>query len=295
LPFRIWKISRFFKQQHPDIIHSWHWSSDITEPLAAKLAGIPFVYTKKAMGWGNRAWKWRSRLSSKIITINMDMETFFKDIKQKVVPMPLGVDTKEYQPLSRESKQIKGIPDDPTAINVVAIANLAPVKGLELLIEAVRLIKNPKVRVVHVGDSNNDYGKALKAEYGTGQNVYFLGKQLDIKPYLQIADVFVIPTKNEGRKEGLPVAPLEAMACQRIVVGSKVPGIADILEPFPELLCKPGDAIHLAETIQRVLKLGRDEKLILELKMRQRVEQNFSLKTCILNHQKLYKTMTHAV
>ena len=57
LPFRIWKIRRFFRNHHFDLIHSWHWSSDFTEPLAARLAGIPFIYTKKAMGWGNRAWK----------------------------------------------------------------------------------------------------------------------------------------------------------------------------------------------------------------------------------------------
>ena len=48
--FRVWKIRKFFKKHQFDIIHSWHWSSDFSEPLAAKLTGIPFVYTKKAMG-----------------------------------------------------------------------------------------------------------------------------------------------------------------------------------------------------------------------------------------------------
>ncbi|MBE9490445.1 MAG: glycosyltransferase, partial [Bacteroidetes bacterium] len=42
-PFRVLKIYKFFKTHHFDLIHSWHWSSDISEPLAAKLAGIPFV------------------------------------------------------------------------------------------------------------------------------------------------------------------------------------------------------------------------------------------------------------
>ncbi|MCB0448076.1 MAG: glycosyltransferase, partial [Gelidibacter sp.] len=50
LPFRVFKIAQFFKKHQFDIIHSWHWSSDITEPLAAKWAGVSFVYTKKAMG-----------------------------------------------------------------------------------------------------------------------------------------------------------------------------------------------------------------------------------------------------
>ena len=72
-PFRLIKTIRFFRKQKFDLIHSWHWSSDFTEPFAAKLAGIPFVYTKKAMGWGNKAWLWRSKLSTNIIAINNDM------------------------------------------------------------------------------------------------------------------------------------------------------------------------------------------------------------------------------
>ena len=45
---------------------SWNWSSDFSEPLAARIAGIPYLYTKKAMGWGSRFWVWKSKLSSKI-------------------------------------------------------------------------------------------------------------------------------------------------------------------------------------------------------------------------------------
>ena len=75
-PFRLLKVVRFFKSLDIDIIHSWHWSSDFSEALAAKLAGIKFVYTKKAMGWGNKAWIWKSKLSVlKVIAINKDMMT----------------------------------------------------------------------------------------------------------------------------------------------------------------------------------------------------------------------------
>ena len=82
--FRLLKIILFFKKHQFDIIHSWHWSSDFSEPLAAKLGGIHWVYTKKSMGWGNKAWKWRSYLSSKIITINSDMSRFFLNRLSKI-------------------------------------------------------------------------------------------------------------------------------------------------------------------------------------------------------------------
>ena len=102
LPFRIFKIIRFFRKHKFDIIHSWHWSSDFTEPLAAKLAGVPFVYTKKSMGWGNKAWHWRSELSTKIIAINDDMMTqFFFKMTHKTTQIPLGIDINYFKILKK--------------------------------------------------------------------------------------------------------------------------------------------------------------------------------------------------
>ncbi len=84
-PFRVLKIVRFFPKHKFDIIHSWHWSSDFSEPLAAKIAGIHWIMTKKSMGWGNKAWKWRSALSSKIITINSDMKALYSENYNKKI------------------------------------------------------------------------------------------------------------------------------------------------------------------------------------------------------------------
>ena len=78
-PFRLLEVVRFFKSLDVDIIHSWHWSSDFSEPLAARLAGIKYIYTKKNMGWGNKAWVWKSKLSHQVIAINKDMVKRFFD------------------------------------------------------------------------------------------------------------------------------------------------------------------------------------------------------------------------
>ena len=44
---RVKPYKLFLKVQGIDIVHSWHWSSDWSEVLATKLAGVKFVYTKK--------------------------------------------------------------------------------------------------------------------------------------------------------------------------------------------------------------------------------------------------------
>src|SRR5690606_38351065 len=203
VPFRLWKVIRFFKKHRWDIIHSWHWSSDFSEPLAAKLAGIKFVYTKKAMGWGNKAWIWRSKLSTRIIAINESMmEEFFKPNNLKnAIYMPLGLDVDSYSPQQKNQNILSKYNIAPDEFVVISVVNMVPVKGIEILAEAVLKIGLSKIKLLLVGDDRTDYVKELKQRYQRDSNIIFTGKQLNVQDYLSVADVFVIPTKNEGKRE----------------------------------------------------------------------------------------------
>ncbi|MEO8932963.1 MAG: glycosyltransferase, partial [Xanthomarina sp.] len=138
-PFRLFKVARFFKSHNWDIIHSWHWSSDFSEALAAKLAGIKFVYTKKAMGWGNKAWRWKSLLSSHVIAINETMMTEFFNPMSKVMVsyMPLGLNTDVYKPQAKNRDILQKYQIQEGDFVVISVVNMVPVKGIEILIEAV--------------------------------------------------------------------------------------------------------------------------------------------------------------
>ena len=290
-PFRVFKIYRFLKQHQFDLIHSWHWSSDFSEPLAAKLAGIPFLYTKKSMGWGNKAWIWKSKLSSHIIAINDDMMTlFFHNMRDKVEQIPLGVDIEYFHPLPKSYKSSDGIVLRETDFAIVSIANLVPVKGIEVLLKAVRQLKDKRIKVLIIGNDESDYGTELKSTF-KDDHIYFLGKKLDVRPYLALADVFVIPTKDEGRKEGMPIAPLEAMASQRIVLGSNISGISDILLPFPGCLFIAGNIEDLANKLKKIMEMTNEEREQLAKEMQSHVNENFELKNCIKNHEKLYQQL----
>lgn len=285
---RIWKISRFFKKNKFDVIHSWHWSSDFTEPLAAKIAGVPFIYTKKAMGWGNKAWHWRTQLSTKVIAINKDMVNgILKEYAAKVIYSPLGVDTTVFKPLERLRMTPLGHQFKEDDFVIVSIANLAPVKGIECLLEAVMQLKNPGIKVLIVGDNQNEYGKNLILSYRRPE-VIFIDKQVDVKPYLAVADLFVIPTKNQGRKEGLPIAPLEAMASGRVVLGSDIPGIRDILESKKECLFHPENTQELAQKIEGIIGMPLKNKNKLTLDMREIILRNFSLNKSVKAHENIY-------
>lgn len=287
-PFRLLKIIRFFKKQQIDIIHSWHWSSDFSESLAAKFAGIPWLMTKKSMGWGNKAWRWRSSLSTAIITINSDMNSFYKGtMMSKVHAIPLGVDTDFYSPkyiLKDSLKEKLTIQENDFVL--VSVVNLIPVKGIEILIRAVMEINDPTIKLLIVGYDKGEYADSLKELAKGIPSISFVGKKLEVRPYHKIASVFVIPTLDLG--EGLPVAPLEAMASGKIVIGSNVSGVKDILKPFPQCIFKPNDVTSLRDTILRIKTLDQNDFNSLEQVMRRRVEEVYSVKTFIESHTNLY-------
>ena len=283
---RVFSIVSFFKAHKFDVIHSWHWSSDFSEPLAAKIAGIPFVYTKKAMSWGNKSWKIRSWLSTKILVLNSDMiPMFFEKVKKKAKLIYLGVDINLYPIQPKIDTTPQGLEFKITDFVIVTVANLVPIKGVEYLIDAVAQLNISNIKLLIIGNNKNEYGRNL-INKTTNENIHFIDKQLDVKPYYAVADVFVIPTKTKG--EGLPVAPLEAMSSGCIVLGSDVAGIREVLHDFQDCLFEVKNTNAIRDKIEMLQNLTFEERNQLAKQMREKVETTFSLKDCIKNHEQFY-------
>lgn len=283
---RIKPYRKFIKKHHFDIVHSWHWSSDWTEVLAVKLGGAKFVYTKKAMTWNNVHWKVRTFLADFVITINEEMSKFFPNKKQQKL-IPLGLDTEYYSPkeFSHSSQN--------QVFNIITVANLVPVKGVEVLIDAVVSLHNPNIKLSILGDDRNEYADSLKQKVhslGMANQVVFLGKHNDVRPFLAKSDLYVIPTLNEGRKEGMPMALVEAMSMSVPVLGSDISGINFVLKDFKELLFEAENSTDLAQKIQKIQSDAERNKI--GEKLRNYCIENFSVQTFIQQHEDLYLSLS---
>ncbi|MFD0933323.1 glycosyltransferase [Psychroflexus salinarum] len=289
-PFRLLKVIRFFKQHDWDIVHSWHWSSDVSEPLAVRLSGKKFVYTKKNMGWGNKAWVWKSRLSHKIIAINKDMmKNFFEPIQAlNAIYLPLGVDLDYFQPREQNVSLMNELGLKKTDFIIATVANLVPLKGIETLIKAFFEAEITNSKLLIVGNNNNAYGRKLINEFAD-ERIIFVGKQINVRPYLAISNLFCIPTEAIG--EGMPLAPVEAMSMGVPVIGSKVSGITDILEGFEEWLFKASDINELINKLHKMNSLSFEERKNIGQLMRDKVVKEYSHKLFIETREKLYKDL----
>lgn len=293
-----WKISGFFRKEHFNLIHSFHYADDYSEPLAAKLAGIKWIFTKKNMNWGANSWKIRSKLAAGIIAQNTDMIKKFFPQWKNVALISRGVDTKEFKIYPRSKALLEEFNLTSENKVVIAVANLVPVKGIEFLIRAFEQVVDqlPGLRLFIIGDDRNDYGEELKAyveQHQLHDHIIFTGKRMDVNQFHSIADLFVLPTLNRGRQEGSPVALLEAMASGSLAIASNVAGIRDQLESFPDQLFIPGNVKHLADKLFTHLSLdpGRTERLV--TKQTAVINENFTIDHEVARHEKFYKTIVN--
>lgn len=288
--FRIMKVVKFFKGLEVDIVHSWHWSSDFSEPLASRLAGVKFVYTKKNMGWGNKAWVWKSKLSHQVIAINKDMmKRFFNPIPAiNACYLPLGINTNYFAPKVFDIELANNLCINKTDFVVISVVNLTPLKGIENLINAFNKLNLNDAKLLIVGNNQNEYGKMLINNFQNEQ-VKFVGKQVDVRPFLSLADVFCISTSIVG--EGQGVAPIEAMSMGIPVIGSRVSGITDILEGFEDLMFEASSVDQLSKLLHQAYKLSDSELKEIGLKMREKVENHYTLESFIKSREHVYESL----
>jgi glycosyltransferase involved in cell wall biosynthesis len=204
----------------------------------------------------------------------------------KVFVIPNGVDTERFSPCEPDAKlrQSLGlVPHQPVAAIVAA---LRPEKNHELFLRAAARIASdrPEARFLIIGDGpRRGELERLTAELGIARNVLFLGTRSDVQQILSLASVLVLSSHMEAN----PVSILEALACARPVVATRVGSIAESVEHgVCGYLVTPGDEVELAARVDELL--GQPE---LARRMgqagRERVVRNGSLERMVEGYQDL--------
>lgn len=146
-------------------------------------------------------------------------------------------------------------------VRICCVGTLHEVKGQAVLVEACRRLIAGGTEVVCtlVGDGpDREALLAQAAAAGLGDRVRVTGRvpRPEVVAVLAEADVLVAPSvpSADGRREGLPVVVLEAMAVGVPVVASRLSGIPEAVEDgVTGLLVEPGDAEGVADAVRRVV------------------------------------------
>jgi glycosyltransferase involved in cell wall biosynthesis len=175
---------------------------------------------------------------------------------QRRYPHSNGTVTASYSsvglPIDAYVDQVKLKPD-PSSFTVIGVGSLAqPYKGVDVLIKAIKqcIDWGLNIRLIWVGD-----GK-YRSEYQTMVNRLGLTERINligqlphgeaVRTQLDLADLFVLPSRTEG----LPRAMIEAMARGLPCIGSNVGGIPELLRD--EDMVPSDDSGALAQKIAEV-------------------------------------------
>ena len=173
-----------------------------------------------------------------------------------------GVDVAEYRPTNAGPR--------PT---FVMVSRLLREKGVMDYLRAARIVKErlPEASFLLVGAADRNPSAITEGElrpYLDDGSVEWAGGVRDVRPFLERASIFVLPSYREG----LPRSTLEAMAQGLAVVTTDVPGCREtVIDGVNGMLVPVRDSAALAAALEelagnlpRVAAMGRASRAMAE-------------------------------
>ncbi len=211
---------------------------------------------------------------------------------QRIDPIPNPVDTTSITPATRaerlKNRHALGL-DANGGVVFLFVGRLVALKQVDYLLEAMRVIANDSdCRLLIVGDGPEATRLREQADaLGLSAKVIFTGALQDVRPALNAADVFVLPS----RQEGLSVALLEAQAAGLACAVSDLPGNRElVLDGESGLVFPVGDVPAMARAMS---ELERDPSLRTRLgsKARRELESNYAVDAVVRRYINFYRTL----
>ncbi|MBI2207822.1 MAG: glycosyltransferase [Candidatus Rokubacteria bacterium] len=269
------RLARLMRDRRIRLVHSHGKGAGLHARLAARGAGVPAVHTFHGIHFEGFSAPARvtylaleralARITARAVFVSQTEHAEARRLRLVSASagrvIPNGVDHAGLTAAALDrlaARKSLGLGE--TAFVVGAVARLDPVKGLDVLVDAMRDAGTAELVVIGDGPQR----RALEARAKTSR-VRFAGAIGDAARLLRAFDVYA----TASAKEGLPIAVLEAMALGRPIVASDIPAHREVLgtdypltprtapafaEAFAALARDPRRAADLAGRAERRVK-----------------------------------------
>ncbi|HEV2968620.1 MAG TPA: glycosyltransferase [Pirellulales bacterium] len=275
--------------------------------LAAWRAGVPVIASAlHSTGWPDgigRLNRWLTPLTDMFIAVAaphgrhlVEREGF---PESKVCVIPNGVDINRFRarPSDPRLRRQLGVPASAPLAGILAA--LRPEKNHEMFLQVAAGVRRqiPSANFLVIGDGpEREKLERIAAELKIAGAVHFLGTRTDVPELLNLLDVLLLTSRNEAN----PVSILEALACGKPVVATRVGSVPEsVLDEQVGYLVEPESVDAMT---RRVVELFRDQSLAQALGAagRQHVVDHWSLDRMVAGYEELLtrlhdqKTARHA-
>lgn len=198
-----------------------------------------------------------------------------------MVDIPNPLDCDEWRPVDRTNARAElGLPADAFIVVNHGRTDIGR-KGLDVLVEAWKqfALRRPDARAYLIGSGQDHAAFARLLQERAPDRLTWISSYVTDRPqmrrWLSAADAYL----TTSRVEGMPVAPLEAMACGLPVVSSDAHGLPDIFAAGEEhggIIAAREDAGAIVTALER-LASDPNHRSRLGDAARRRVEKHFSI------------------
>ncbi|TES94236.1 MAG: glycosyltransferase [Candidatus Cloacimonadota bacterium] len=243
------KVISYHNSRRYDIIHTHYWLSGVIGLLTMRKIKIPWIHSLHTVEMlkGIKRDQFRIEVEEEIIRVcnfiisPTHKEAFaIKEIypKARIITIPHGVDVRTFTPsIDGHSK-------------LLFVGRIDPIKGLDLLIDALRLLKyDIELDVIGGASKGEHYFESIKT-YGDGLPVRFLGpiEHTELNQSYMKSGMLIVPSYYES----FGLVALEAMASGRPVIGFDDTGLSETVGADAGILVKR-NAQNLAQAITSLI------------------------------------------
>lgn len=289
------QLHKLYKSIAPDIVLHFTIKPNIYGTLACQRLGIPcinnvsglgttFIHKKISSRIAHLLYRFSFRFAQKVFFQNKDDLALF--VEKKLVKSEKtgllagsGVDLVRFSPQDTPNSQF----------TFLMIARLIYDKGVREYVEAARIVKQkfPQVAFWLIGGFEKNTQNPLNIkpeEVSSWQGIIeYLGTKDDVRPYIALADVVVLPSYREGTPRSL----LEAAAMAKPLLASNVVGCKEVIEEGKNgLFCEAQNAQSLAQAMISFVELPKQALQAMGAYSRKKVEKEFDEKLVFWAYQK---------
>ena len=294
----LWLIFKLFfliRKERIEIIHTHLVHASIIGRIAGKLAGVRSIITtrhyayerkeKSLIYWLERKTAYLNRLTIAISYAVKDYLVRKEKYKvQKVIVIHNAVDLKYF-----DSNTERCNSSTPNGNLIGSVGRLHPQKGFDTLLksmpEVIEEFPSAKLKIIGEG-SQRKYLEELCSDLGISKQVNFLGRQTPAEVINFLKDIYLFVLASNW--EGFGLVLVEAMACGKPIVATKVEGVIEIVEDSKTgFLVPPAQPQALSH---RIIQLLKDKQLAKRMgsNAREKVETMFSMENMINRLDLLY-------